>query len=400
MSLNHLPLSRDTRAVFQDFDGKANNPGLIFDRYICYWEDWTLEPKRRMEPPNPKLDTLKRVAGTPCDVRLLAALSKRQEQLFRSCNAKAFEAHPDWRFITGLGGHSPLEVGFTFHRVYGIPIIAGSSLKGLTLAYAKYGLHVEDGELELIFGSQERAGAAIFFDALPIGLPQLELDVMNPHYPDWYQKQEAPANWQNPIPVFFLTVGKETWFRFAVGSRGKDGEAAKVKACDWLKAALREMGAGAKTSAGYGYFSESEAAAAPPQKTAPMAVGSEAQKMTAQHRGKPASGKTGRLAAPRPEQEKAAAEAKKEADKFLRQTEKKQKSQAGARQTAYQNNAVEEVKILRIAPETFEVALKKLPEQHFTVKKKNAYRNYQANTKIRVRILVNNKGEITRVEEV
>ncbi len=255
MSLNHLPLSRDTRAAFPAFADKANNPGLIFDRYTAYWEDWTLEPKKRMDPPNPKFATLDRIARVACDARLLAALSKRQKQLFDTLKAKTFDAHPEWRFITGLGSHSPLEVGFTFHRLYGIPIIAGSSLKGLTLAYAKYGLQIKDDELELIFGSQERAGAAIFFEALPIGIPQLELDVMNPHYPDWYQKQEPPANWQNPIPVFFLTVGKETVFRFAVGGRGKDGEAAKVKAHDWLKEALREMGAGAKTSAGYGCFS-------------------------------------------------------------------------------------------------------------------------------------------------
>lgn len=274
MSLNHLPLSRDTRAAVPAFAGKANNPGLIFDRYIAYWEDWTLEPKKRMDPPNPKFATLDRIAHVSCDAQLLAALSKRQKQLFDTLKAEVFLAHPDWRFITGLGSHSPLEVGFTFHRLYGIPVIAGSSLKGLTLAYAKYGLQIKDEELELIFGSQERAGAAIFFDALPIGPPQLELDVINPHYPDWYQKQEPPANWQNPIPVFFLTVGKETVFRFAVGGRGKDGALVKDKARAWLEEALREMGAGAKTSAGYGYFSpvaSAEVEQAKPR-SAPVAV--------------------------------------------------------------------------------------------------------------------------------
>jgi CRISPR-associated protein Cmr6 len=401
MSLNHLPLSRDTRAAFPAFAGKANNPGLIFDRYIAYWEDWTLEPKRRMDPPNPKFATLNQIANVPCDARLLAALSKRQEQLFRSCDAKTFEAHPDWRFITGLGGHSPLEVGFTFHRLYGVPIIAGSSLKGLSLAYAKYGLQIKDEELELIFGAQERAGAAIFFDALPVSAPKLELDVMNPHYPEWYQEGKAPANWQNPIPVFFLTVGKETVFRFAVGGRGKDGAPAKEKARAWLEEALCEMGAGAKTSAGYGYFSASETVAAAPSKAEPVTVAAEPQKTAPKHRDQPARGKAGRFATPSPEQEKAAAEAKKEADNFLRQLEKEKQAHAVQRQTAYQNNATEpKAKVELAADGAWFVVLPKLPEQRFKLKRKPDYSKAAAGAKIRVRVVVDGNGNIVRAEEL
>ncbi|MFQ5561246.1 MAG: hypothetical protein ACE5FU_11775 [Nitrospinota bacterium] len=61
---------------------------------------------------------------------------------------------------------------------------------------------------------------------------------------------------------------------------------------------------------------------------------------------------------------------------------------------------VEKAKIVKVKENTFEVELSKLSGKTFTVKKKNRYRQYQRNQRIRVRILVNAKGEITRVEEV
>ncbi|MCS7289320.1 MAG: type III-B CRISPR module RAMP protein Cmr6 [Roseiflexus sp.] len=103
----------------------------------------------------------------------------------------------------------------------------------------------------------------MFFDAVPTGSPTLELDVMNPHFPDYYQSKEPPTNWQSPIPVYFLTVAPGTEFAFAVGWRGAqvDGKL-RNKAVQWLKRGLTELGAGAKTNAGYGYFA-SEAPSAP-----------------------------------------------------------------------------------------------------------------------------------------
>lgn len=404
MSLDHLPLSRDTRAAFRAFDSKINNPGLIFDRYIRYWEDWTLEPKRRMDPPNPKLHTLGRIAGTPCDAQLLAALSNRQKQLFESCDAKTFEAYPDWRFVTGLGSHSPLEVGFTFHRLYGIPIIAGSSLKGLTHAYAKFGLGVADDELKIVFGTQDSAGAAVFFEALPVGKIQLELDVMNPHYPEWYQKQAAPANWQNPIPVFFLTVGKETVFRFAVGGRGKDGASAREKACAWLKEALREMGAGAKTSAGYGYFSESDSASPAHPKTEQTGVPRHVKGTSPTTSSRPSTGRpnqrTPAMPLQRPEDSKAAAAEQREADRLLRQAEREMQVQATQRQTAYQNNETEQkARVEQAEDGKLMVVLPKLSQQKVLLKPKE-FSYAVAGAKIRVRVVVDRKGNVVRAEEL
>lgn len=105
--------------------------------------------------------------------------------------------------------------------------------------------------------SVAQSGRAVFFDAAPARLPKLELDIMNPHYPKYYQGKEPPTDSQSPVPVYFLTVASGVEFRFAVGWRGPlDDEARQLRslAQGWLIKGLTELGAGAKTSAGYGYF--------------------------------------------------------------------------------------------------------------------------------------------------
>jgi len=122
-----------------------------------------------------------------------------------------------------------------------------------------------------VFGTSSRAGGAIFFDAIPADRAQLELDIINPHYPQYYQGSQPPANWQSPIPVYFLTVARDTEFRFAVGwrDRARNGwQPLLAQAVSWLRLGLSELGAGGKTSAGYGYFAfpaakESSMAAVP-----------------------------------------------------------------------------------------------------------------------------------------
>ncbi len=110
-----------------------------------------------------------------------------------------------------------------------------------------------------IFGNTGGAGSAVFFDAIPDKAPELDLDIINPHYPDYYKEGSStpPTDWQSPIPTYFLTVHPNTTFWFAVGWRGELNDVNRElqkDAKNWLKAGLEKLGAGAKTSAGYGYF--------------------------------------------------------------------------------------------------------------------------------------------------
>jgi len=105
------------------------------------------------------------------------------------------------------------------------------------------------------FGSTEAKGEVVFLDAYPESLttasdqPILELDVMNPHYSKYYQREEPPADWLSPMPIFFLTIRQRT--RFVIRLAGKDPDLlGKVEG--WARNALQEFGLGAKTRAGYG----------------------------------------------------------------------------------------------------------------------------------------------------
>ncbi len=188
-------------------------------------------------------------------------------------------AQPEWRFVSGLGMANPLETNLVLHRIGGFPYIPGSSIKGAVRAYAELEQGVpprrpqaratefsaQERDLLEVFGAQDQAGKVIFFDAMPVTGVTLELDVINVHYPDYYQRGEPPADWQNPVPVLFLAVGKETQFTFAVASQ--DARLAEL-ALQWLQGALQTTGLGGKTSAGYGYFQLQQAPTQGPQEHA------------------------------------------------------------------------------------------------------------------------------------
>jgi len=91
----------------------------------------------------------------------------------------------------------------------------------------------------------------------------------------------------------------------------------------------------------------------------------------------------------------------KTAQQILRQTQRQAPSQVATHSIMpYKDRDVEKAKIVKVEENTFEAVLSKLPDQKFAVKKKNLFRSYKVDEAIRVRILVNAKGEITRVEEV
>ena len=73
---------------------------------------------------------------------------------------KRMKAQPIWRFVVGLGAAHVLETGITLHRLFGLPIVPGSALKGAARAYAKLveGKPDDDADLIAVFGTTEKAG--------------------------------------------------------------------------------------------------------------------------------------------------------------------------------------------------------------------------------------------------
>lgn len=207
--------------------------------------------------------------------RALAELRERGE-------AVGLLVTPEWRLAVGLGNRTnPHEIGLSLHGTYGWPIIPGTSLKGLTAAWAagsqRAGAARADAKtLDRIFGTprpkseakndaeieapdgertddgEVRRGSVCFLDALPAGGPVgVAVDVLTPHVQPYYGDRSAtvpPAEYHNPVPSEFLVVSGGT---FAVDLTGPARDVERAAA--WCHEALTELGAGAKTSAGYGY---------------------------------------------------------------------------------------------------------------------------------------------------
>ena len=197
------------------------------------------------------------------------------------------------RLIIGLGTDSVLETSLTLHKIFGIPYIPATALKGVVRAVKFWNLvKAKDiasnekslkvfqekfyGELEtsdedtfkaqLLFGAKNFKGLLLFLDAFPeINNENLfDVDIMNVHYPDYYSKNEPPGDWQQPKPIFFLTVKEEIKFHIAVlfdqyrherlpkEYKKLDLNNLQTELVDLVSTALSEFGIGAKTRVGYG----------------------------------------------------------------------------------------------------------------------------------------------------
>jgi len=182
----------------------------------------------------------------------------------------------DQRMAIGLGGASVYETSMTLHHIYGIPYIPGSAVKGVARSWYIQNKHNSSEEAALkdldfcaVFGNEEKKalkgkrGQIIFFDAFPTEPPKVQIDIMNPHYGEYYSSEgkTPPADYLKPNPIYFLTVA-ETPFQFMLGysplgeTDVSKGAELLAKAKAWLMAALTTHGIGAKTAVGYGYFKE------------------------------------------------------------------------------------------------------------------------------------------------
>src|SRR6266702_7738916 len=261
-------LPADTAVLVNDRIARCKNLALILDKYPP--QHVVADTKNK----GPWLQGL--IKGDHIDAPLAQSAYNRWRSMMSAIEATCFDVSLDWRIVIGLGGESVLETDITLHHLYGIPFIPGSALKGLTRAYVTGEIdehkskRIDDDDeiVNRIFGTQKGAGTVLFFDAMPLnGEVQFVVDIMNPHYPDYYGGTKPPTNDQSPIPVTFLTV-TDTTFTFALAPRNSNDPEHKAdveKVKGWLREALQKYGVGGKTSAGYGYFKKEMSSSEPPQ---------------------------------------------------------------------------------------------------------------------------------------
>lgn len=247
--------------------------GLLFDKFPDGWDERNHYKPKDDAKKKFLQDVIDKYRSTDLTANLAGAL-KRQRLLIEHLNGAAIEASTDWRFVSGLGAAHPYETGFIWHRTLSVPYLPGSSVKGMMRAWAKHwgGLSSQQ-DIDRLFGAENgeaNSGALIVFDALPAVRPELKIDILNPHYSEYYQdSSKPPADYLSPIPVFFLTVAPRQNFEFFLAPRKaaylKQSEAvdATVKqdlmmAKELLNKALTCLGAGGKTAVGYGQMTSTE----------------------------------------------------------------------------------------------------------------------------------------------
>jgi len=273
----NLPLHNEAQEVSKEKDGF--HAGLWFDRFFDrYDENWKV-PKDEKG----KLAWINTVTTNPVgSPEKLAAFTQRQHAFVASLGGEHLTLATDWHFVTGMGNNHPVENGFAWHHTLGVPYLTGAAVKGMVRAWCEAWQSwkltdkekkenpalKDDPRLKQWFGDKQQSGELIFFDAVPTKPVQLKADIMTPHYGDWYAKgneepkrdgTNVPADWHDPNPIPFLVVDKGASYQFAVAKRASS-EINLDEVLAELKNALEWIGAGAKTSAGYGRFSEGEAA--------------------------------------------------------------------------------------------------------------------------------------------
>ncbi|MFP3869625.1 MAG: type III-B CRISPR module RAMP protein Cmr6 [Syntrophobacteria bacterium] len=175
-----------------------------------------------------------------------------QEYSVITCEARTLTP-----LVTGLGLEHPLENSFVLDRTTGLPYLPATGIKGISRFSARFDKEnmtlKNDDDVSVVqpFGAQDSRGSVLFFDGIPTHVPSIKVDIMNPHYPKYYEtKGKHPASEdQDPNPIPFLVLEEGSEFEFTIASR--DARILK-QAETFLKEALTFWGIGAKTAVGYG----------------------------------------------------------------------------------------------------------------------------------------------------
>lgn len=286
-----IPAQESITRVIRDHSAARWHPGLRVDRYFGLPES----DKVSQEWQKQFLEMLCKGQNREdaSETQVLESALARRAWLIAAAGAsrtRTLSMRTVWRLAAHLSRASTLENGNTcLHPLYGFFYLPGSGLKGMARAYAsrkdtpRTAPGWDEEDITRIMGSKSgdargaedlQAGRVAFLDALPERSPRLLLDIINNHHTKYYQHGGHPGDWEKPNMIYFLTVAPDTRFRFDLvhmGGSDASGDSARdlELAAHWLHGALAELGAGAKTAAGYGYFDDSSAELDQAKKRAP-----------------------------------------------------------------------------------------------------------------------------------
>jgi CRISPR-associated protein Cmr6 len=298
--------------------GGNTHPGLELDKYVASWEEGGQAGKLSEKVQRPAIDNVVKLSRSEPEGCHFRDLCARRSTVLGLLGAESFRCQTTGPLTLHRARASALEnAGICLHPIYGFTYFPGSGLKGMARAFAETvwlpgqfkaaangqpdGPEEEEKarqaweRIERVFGwapgsdtvdkgepkpwkpkcvpkhsekDSAHSGNIVFHDAWPEKWPPLFMDILNNHHPEYYRgkdDEDAPGDWENPIPVYFLAVPPGQTFSFALSKRrndvdnskgGRDARAPELidLAKEWLLGALCHLGAGAKTAAGYGCF--------------------------------------------------------------------------------------------------------------------------------------------------
>jgi CRISPR-associated protein Cmr6 len=244
--------------------------GLWIDRYLRFQTAFDATPDRKKAAQQAKDELVDQVCDlkAPGDYKLAY---ERWEHSLDPTRTVVARGELLGRTMVGLGAKGPAEFGVTLHRAWGVPVLPGSSLKGIAALGADRHLaddawrrrprhdesRTEPTPFDVLFGDPDAAGSVVFHDAwwVPASASRpLARDVVTVHHPGYYQADEEPSDADSPIPVPFVTASGS----FLIALELVPGLDPATHG-EWLRAAwtalrlgLERHGVGAKTNAGYG----------------------------------------------------------------------------------------------------------------------------------------------------
>jgi CRISPR-associated protein Cmr6 len=303
------PLPASTRSLV----AHNTHPGLLLDKYAPTWTAEGTPGKLSEEVQRPTLEGVVALTSHPAmsEAEFQGLRERHRVVAVSAAESRDFTCKSTGPLTLHLARASALEnAGICLHPVYGFVYLPGSGLKGMSRAYAttvwlpqqpdpkaawrqiedvfgwaptperrelfKDGTHPAERRREDILDPnspeiRERAGQIVFHDAWPTTWPKLEVDILNNHHQKYYSAKDGdndhpPGDWENPVPVYFLSVPAGAVFEFALGKRRDDVEDELLeRSREWLLGALCHLGAGAKTASGYGSFRPVDEAVRAPQ---------------------------------------------------------------------------------------------------------------------------------------
>ena len=253
---NYVPVASDTA------------PGHRFLTYFQFWSAADFSANRRE-----MAQALKGVCTFgESAINQVKALRERQATHMKNQGLKGhtIAAISTAPFATGLGNEHPIENGFAFLTPYGLPYLAGSGVKGiLRRAMRELRDDSKDGftdeAIDALFGPEDinqpedaKRGALDFWDVFPSPAgDKLVVEIMTPHFGEYYRGNQTPHDSGAPVPVSFLAVPAKSQFDFhMVCHFGRLPESLQSTWREMLDNAFKHafdwVGFGAKTSVGYG----------------------------------------------------------------------------------------------------------------------------------------------------